>query len=85
MTPTAVTFRSTLKDRLTAAAKQGRAYVDIRSGDIHRQTGGYPGTDHRLPVCCKAMRAAMKTGDMIRTEPPTGDGASLVIRYQLPR
>ena len=85
MALTAETFRSALNDRLTAAARQGRAYVDLRSGDLHRRTGGYPGPDHRMPVCCSVMRAAMQAGDMIRAEPPAGAGASLVIRYQLPR
>jgi 5-methylcytosine-specific restriction protein A len=49
--------------------------------------GGYPGRDHRVPICCKVMKSAMARdyGDMPLQEPPSGQGASLTIRYVLPR
>jgi hypothetical protein len=47
--------------------------------------GGYPGNNHRMPVCCAAMRAEMRAGDNIVRAPPSGDGANVVIEYRLPR
>lgn len=60
-------------------------FVEVRSGDLHRVVGGYPGSGHRMPVCCQVMRRNIRAGDVIVTEPPKGAGASLVIRYSLPR
>lgn len=36
-------------------------------------------------MACAVMRAAMRCGDMILHAPPSGQGASLRIRYHLPR
>src|SRR5262249_23681741 len=60
-------------------------YADLNAGDLHRAIGGYPGKNHRMPLCCHAMRAAMRQGDEILAAPPQGDGPSLTIRYRLPR
>jgi 5-methylcytosine-specific restriction protein A len=40
-----------------------------------------------MPVCCDVMRAAIASdvGDRVLQEPPSGQGASLTIRYVLPR
>jgi hypothetical protein len=38
-----------------------------------------------MPSCCEAMYAEKRTGDVIIARPPEGMGASLTIRYQLPR
>jgi hypothetical protein len=43
------------------------------------------GPDHRMPACCSVMRAAMRGGDQIVHAPPSGQGATLRIRDQLPR
>jgi len=70
-------------------ARRGRAagfsYVGITAGALHRRVGGYPGTDHRMPVCCAAMRGVMGPSDRIVEQPPSGNGASLLIQYALPR
>lgn len=78
-------FRAALGRVLAGAERRGAAYVDVRSGDLHRQVGMYPGPDHRMPSCCAVMEAAMRPGDTILRTPPKGRGANLVIRYQLPR
>jgi 5-methylcytosine-specific restriction protein A len=78
-------FASEISAMLGHAQRIGFRAVDIQSGAVHRKIGGYPGTNHRMPVCCEAMRAAMKPGDEIVKQPPKGSGASLVVRYQLPR
>jgi hypothetical protein len=59
--------------------------IEIRASDLHRAVGGYPDRDHRMPICCEAMRRAMAPTDIIVAAPPKGDGASLLIRYDIPR
>jgi len=70
---------------LDRAARRGMADVDIVAGEVHRAIGNYPGPLHRMPVCCEAMRSLMQDGDEIISAPPKGAGASLTIRYRLPR
>jgi len=84
---TADDFRDELYRITYEAAHQGSKYVDVNAGELHSGLGGYPGPDHRVPICCKVMKAAMEPdyGDMILQEPPSGQGASLTIRYVLPR
>jgi len=76
------TFRKVLQ-RVFAEAKG--SFVDVTSGDLHRLVGGYPGRSHKMPVCCDVMRKAMQSGDRILASPPKGRGATLTIRYVLPR
>jgi len=85
MPPTAQDFQNELNKIFQEAQQQGKSYVDIKSGELHRQVGGYPGHNHRMPVCCRVMRRNMKPQDQILQEPPSGQGATLVIRYKLPR
>ena len=63
----------------------GNEFVDIRAGALHRRVGGYPGYNHRMPICCKVMQNARIGADEIIASPPSGQGASLTIRYYLPR
>lgn len=56
-------------------------YIDIVSGNVHRAVGGYPSTNHRMPTCCAVMRELMRGDDMVVSEPPSGKGATLCIRY----
>jgi 5-methylcytosine-specific restriction protein A len=65
--------------------RNGQSSVVVRSGDLHRMVGGYPGNNHRMPVCCAAMRAEMREGDHIVRAPPRGNGANVYIEYRLPR
>ena len=67
------------------ASDQGESYVDINAGELHRNTGFYPGNNHRMPVCCDVMREEMQAIDIIIQQPPKGNGATLTIRYGLPR
>ena len=78
-------FEKALTKRMREAASLGHDYVDINAGDLHREVGIYPDRNHSMPTCCRVMRAAMRAGDVGLSEPPKGNGASLTIRYQLPR
>lgn len=70
---------------ITKASENGQPFVDIQAGELHRKVGWYPGSKHRMPVCCRIMKEEMQDGDLVLDEPPKGVGASLAIRYQLPR
>lgn len=83
--PRADDFRAALAARLDGAGREGQPHVDVNSGDLHREVGGYPGPAHRMPACCNVLRAAMRTGDEVIEAPPSGMGASLTIRFKLPR
>ena len=83
--PTIDEFRAELSAQLNQAEKRGAANVDINAGELHRKIGGYPGRGNRMPVCCDALYGAQGAGDEVIAGPPKGKGASLTIRYQLPR
>jgi hypothetical protein len=88
MMPTAEDFRQALQGYLAEAAADGRGSVEVNAGHLHRVLGGYCGPQHhQLPICCAVMRAEMDRdlGDEITREPSGGMGASLTIRYVLPR
>jgi 5-methylcytosine-specific restriction protein A len=83
--PTADDFRVELKAQLRASELRGASSIEINSGDLHRKVGGYPGPDHRMPVCCEVMYGEQEAGDSILVAPLNGHGASLTILYVLPR
>jgi len=83
--PKAIDFQMALQEFFSLAESRGEKYIDITSGELHRYVGGYPGPNHRMPVCCDVMRRMMQAGDKILYEPPKGKGATLKIRYYLPR
>ncbi len=86
--PDATDFHRALDGILRTSAQNGLSDVTVKAGDLHRQVGGYPakaGSSHRMPVCCQVMRSKMQAGDKILSAPPKGDGATLTIRYNLPR
>ena len=83
--PDRADFAFELGQEIGKAEGAGASHVDINAGDLHRAVGGYPGHDHRMPVCCEVMRARMATRDTLLSEPPKKDGAIVTIRYVLPR
>jgi hypothetical protein len=85
MAASASDFRKELIDILRIAEKLGCSSIELKAGNLHRRVGGYPGQNHRMPVCCEVMRKAMKAHDSVVEEPKKGLGASLKIRYLLPR
>ena len=83
--PTSIHFERALSEIIANAERRRLNLIEISSGELHRAVGGYPGPDHRMPVCCNTMRPFMRPGDKILHQPPKGDGATLRIRYSLPR
>ena len=83
--PTKDEFRQALSARFRDAAAKGAHQVLINAGELHRQLGGYPAVRHQMPSCCDAMYEAKRASDTIVKAPKKGKGASLTIRYALPR
>ena len=85
--PTAIEFETELFQMMREAQRAGNEFVEIEAGELHRRVGDYPGRDHRMPTCCQVMRGqcTLDYGDAVLSEPPSGQGASLRIRYRLPR
>ena len=78
-------FREALETNFEQATARGETFLQVRAGDLHRQVGGYPGSNHNMPGCCSAMRSVRLSTDRTVKAPPKGDGASLTIEYHLPR
>jgi hypothetical protein len=85
LSDTARRFHDELMAQIGSAQQRGAPHVEINSGELHRKVGGYPGTGHRMPMCCDAMYAEKRFGDETVCSPKRGKGASLTIRYLLPR
>jgi hypothetical protein len=82
---TSADFHNELRAQIERAQKRGAEHVEINAGELHRTLGGYPGLDHRMPQCCDVMRQEMQDGDEVIHTPDKGQGASLTIRYKVPR
>ncbi len=83
--PSSNKFRGQINLIFQTAETNGKQFVDINSGNLHRQLGGYPGPSHCMPTCCDVMKSYLKAGDQILEEPLKGRGAKLTIRYLIPR
>jgi hypothetical protein len=78
-------FQIALFELCSKATANGFSSVEVRAGDLHRIVGEYPGVNHKMPICCNVMYSSMTSGDTIMSSPPKGKGASLTIKYMLPR
>jgi hypothetical protein len=83
--PTKDQFQSEIRSQLRNAELRGANFLELNSGLVHRKLGGYPGTNHQMPSCCDAMYDEKRSEDTILSAPKNGRGASLTIRYALPR
>jgi hypothetical protein len=83
--PTMDDFTSFIAAAFADATNTRHTSIILKSGDIHRKLGSYPGKNHQMPSCCNAMIEAMKAGDDILHQPPKGKGANLIIKYRIPR
>jgi len=82
MIPTKDDFEKRLDEILDEARSRGDSYADVTSGGVHRDVGGYPEKNHRMPLCCQVMKKKMGSDDIILKEPPSGQGV-ILIRYFL--
>ncbi len=77
-------FQNEINNIINKAEQENLSYVEINAGSLHRKVGNYPG-DHRMPICCQVMRKNMGEFDTVLSEPEKGKGASLTVRYKIPR
>lgn len=83
--PSRSDFETALQDILATAAAAGQPSVTVKARELHIIVGGYPGRNHRMPLCCQVMKDTMRPGDVVLQSPPSGQGATLTIQYRLPR
>lgn len=83
--PTMDDFREELKAYFMWGKLQQMSSIVIKAGDLHRSVGGYPTPFNRMTMCCNAMYQEQSSGDQIVERPNKGYGATLAIKYQLPR
>ncbi len=84
--PEKADFEKALADWFIEAEKEENIFVDIRADDLHARVGDYPGPFHRMATCCEVMYENYRPAvDKILQFPPKGKGASMEIRYALPR
>jgi hypothetical protein len=76
-------FAQELHAQMRRAAKHGSTDIVIKSGELYRSLGGYPGSMHGMPACCDAMRCEMMPGDVLLVEHTSGPW--MTVRYRLPR
>ena len=69
-------YIKTLKDK---ARKEGKTFLVLRSGDIHKELE----LKNYMPSVCNAMRQSMCSGDLILHTTPSGNSSTIEIEYKL--
>ena len=84
--PEKADFEKALSDWFREDEQEESPFVDIRADELHARIGDYPGPFHRMATCCEVMYENYHPAtDKIMQFPPKGKGASMEIRYALPR
>ncbi len=84
--PEKADFEKALDVWFREAEHEENPFVDIRADELHARIGDYPGPFHRMATCCEVMYEHYRPStDKILQFPPKGKGASMEIRYALPR
>lgn len=60
-------------------------FIDVNAKELYSKVGGGAGRKYNMAGCCYVMTKAKQSGDKIVAGPPSGKGATLTIRYVLPR
>jgi hypothetical protein len=76
---TADDVRQYIEKLLQEAKLQGKDYIDLVSGDIHKQMG----MRNSMPQVCNIMYKKMMPGDEILHTTPSGKSSTIKIRYDL--
>jgi cytoplasmic iron level regulating protein YaaA (DUF328/UPF0246 family) len=66
-------------DMLQEAKLRGEDFIDLVSGDIHKQMG----MKNRMPQVCNVMYKIMMPGDEVLHTTPSGKSSTIKIRYDL--
>jgi len=74
---TADDVRQYIEKLLQEAKLRGEDYIDLVSGDIHKQLG----MKNRMPQVCRIMYEKMMPGDEVLHTIPSGKSSTIKIRY----
>ena len=83
MFPSTLDFENLITFILRTSQAYSLPFKILTARELHTFVGGYPGTNHRIPNCCNAMRNLMVNEDEIIGNP--NDGANFTIKYKLSR
>lgn len=84
--PTAENFRVALRARFADAVNADLPSVIVEAGEFHNDVCKQLDLHtNRMPVCCGVMQAERRSSDELLRSPPSGQGPSLTIRYNLAR
>ena len=72
-------IKNILDQKHSYAKQEGVREIQINSGELHRELGGYPGPDHRMPMVCKVRRDSMRKNEEMSQTPQKGNGAQFTI------
>lgn len=78
-------FRDELRRQLALAEMEGKPYIAVSAESLHRELGDSPDSGERMRECCEVMYGEMGNDDRVDTTPHDRPGATLAIRYVLPR
>jgi len=76
--------RNELQNIMNWAKQKGIIEVTINAGKLGEALGLYDSNKNNVKSVCDAMKSMMKEGDKIVDEPPSGEGASVTIKYKVP-
>jgi len=76
---TADDVRQYIEKLLQEAKLRGEDYIDLVSGNIHKQMG----MKNRMPQICRIMYEKMMPGDEVLHTTPSGKSSTIKIRYDL--
>jgi 5-methylcytosine-specific restriction protein A len=83
--PSKADFQRVLDDIFREMDQKHKSEIIVTAREVYRRAGVLSGSDPSVALCCSVMRENMRPGDTVITEPPGGQGATLAIRYKLPR
>ena len=83
MAPTAWEIQNRLAAILNFARQSGKSYVDVELDSLQKQFADFSSSDRSMSVCCDVMIKLMRPGDSILHESPTGESATLAVRYMV--
>ena len=72
-------IREYIREVKTAAKMNGKSYIVLRSGDIHKDLK----LKNRMPPVCNAMYQLMGATDVVLHTTPSGYSSTIEIKYFL--
>ena len=84
-TATTSDFETVLVDMFAKANAEGEAFLDVTAKSLCKLVSGPDSSAKGMAVCCRLMRRMMIPGDNELSTSYGRNGATLLIRFRLPR